>query len=195
MTINGVPMSSDLQLIGVIRQNAGKALTLGVRRSDGAHTLSVIPDADGHIGVHLGSYYTGPTETVHYNAPQAVVAGAGTVALNFSALGQLVWNLVRGKASIKQNLAGPVAIAKMAGKTAEEGVGYLIALMATLSVSLAGLNILPIPALDGGHLVFILIEGAIRREVSQKVKLWFQQVGFVALLMLMIFIVFNDLTR
>ncbi len=195
INVNGIPMSSDVQLISVIHEHAGKQITLGVKRADGMHAIGITPDADGHIGVHLSSYYTGPSETIHYNIQQAFVAGAVLVSMDFSQMGDMLWKLVRGKTSIKQNLAGPIAIAKMAGKTSEEGIGYLLTLMAMLSVSLAGLNILPIPALDGGHLVFIVIEGAIRREVPQKVKIAVQQIGFFALLALMLFIVYNDLTR
>jgi len=195
LTADSVKMNSDVQLMAEIHRHAGKPMTLEVKRADGIHQIQVVPGSDGHIGVQLTSIYTGPRDIVHYSITQAASAGATAVKLNFSALGNLVVNLVSGKASIRQNLAGPVAIAKMAGKTAEEGIDYLFALMAGLSISLAALNILPVPALDGGHLVFILIEGAIRREVPQKIKIGFQQVGFVLLLALMAFIVYNDLTR
>jgi regulator of sigma E protease len=195
LTADSVKMATDVELMTAIHAHTGKELTLEVKRADGIHMLTVTPDNEGHIGIHIINDYRGPSDTVHYSVPQAVSAGISAVGINFSALGNLLWKLVTGQASVKQNLAGPIAIAKMAGKTAEEGTGYLLALMASLSISLAGMNILPVPALDGGHLVFILIEGAIRREVSNKIKIAFQQVGFALILALIIFIVFNDLSR
>jgi regulator of sigma E protease len=105
-----------------------------------------------------------------------------------------IWMLIAGQASIK-DLAGPVGIARMTGETARQGMGDLAELLALISVNIGFLNILPIPALDGGHLVMVLVEGVRRRPLSTKFKLWAQQIGMVLLLALVAVVVFNDFLK
>jgi len=102
--------------------------------------------------------------------------------------------LIGGKVSIKE-MAGPIMIAKIAGETATAGFSALLGLMAFLSVNLGLINILPIPGLDGGHVIIALVEGVIRRDLPLKVKLAIQQVGLLLLLMLFITIMVNDIQR
>ncbi|HDL18094.1 MAG TPA: RIP metalloprotease RseP [Bacteroidetes bacterium] len=99
--------------------------------------------------------------------------------------------LVSGQESLK-SIGGPVVIAKLAGESARSGFGSLLAFMAFLSLNLAFLNILPIPALDGGHLLFLLVEAVTRKPLSTKVRVVIQQVGMAILLALMVFVVIND---
>ena len=89
----------------------------------------------------------------------------------------------------------PIMIAKMAGDAAQAGWAYLWYLIAALSTVLAFFNILPIPALDGGHLVFILIEGARGKPIPTRVKLKVQQIGLAILFTLLIFIFYVDISR
>jgi regulator of sigma E protease len=96
--------------------------------------------------------------------------------------------------SVKE-LSGPLGIAKVSGDKAREGISNLSELIAILSVNVGFFNILPIPALDGGHLLLVVIEGLRRRPLSTKVKLWIQQIGIVLLLALMAVVVFNDFTK
>lgn len=103
--------------------------------------------------------------------------------------------LFTGKVPIKESLAGPVRIAKMAGDSAQSGFANLLMFAAFLSLNLGILNLLPIPVLDGGHLTFLAIEGVTRRPVSVKVKMAFQQIGMALLLALMVFVIFNDVTN
>ena len=100
--------------------------------------------------------------------------------------------LVTGRLSMDA-ISGPVGIISMTGDAAKLGLPYLLQLMATLSVSLAVLNLLPVPALDGGHLVFLILEGIRRKPVSLKIQERFTQVGFSLLLLLMVFLIYNDL--
>ncbi len=86
-------------------------------------------------------------------------------------------------------------IAKVAGETASIGMNALLGLMAYLSLNLGLLNILPIPGLDGGHVLIALIEGVIRKDLPLKVKMGFQQAGLLILLMLFITIMINDIQR
>ena len=102
--------------------------------------------------------------------------------------------IIKGNVSIKE-LAGPITIAKIAGETASAGINALLGLMAFISVNLGFINILPIPGLDGGHVLIALIEGIIRRDLPIKVKMGVQQMGLLILLLLFITIMVNDIQR
>jgi regulator of sigma E protease len=102
--------------------------------------------------------------------------------------------LIQGTVSTK-TLGGPIMIAEMAGQQAKEGATSLIFFIALLSINLGILNFLPIPVLDGGHLFFFLIEAVIRRPISIRVRELAQQVGIAALVLLMILVFYNDITR
>jgi len=95
----------------------------------------------------------------------------------------------------RKNLGGPIMIAKMAGDQAKEGIDKLIQFVAFISINLAILNLLPIPVLDGGHLLFFLVEAIIRRPVGVRVREMAQQAGMFALLLLMVFVFYNDIMR
>ncbi|MSR77288.1 MAG: RIP metalloprotease RseP [Candidatus Omnitrophica bacterium] len=99
-----------------------------------------------------------------------------------------------GKMSFK-SMSGPIGIISMTGDAARMGLPYVLQLMATLSVSLAVINLLPIPALDGGHLMFLLVEAFRRKTVSLEVQDKATQVGFALLLALMVFIIYNDVVN
>ena len=103
--------------------------------------------------------------------------------------------VIKGNVSIKE-LAGPIMIAKMAGDTASSGgMNALLGLMALLSVNFGLLNILPLPVLDGGHVLIAIVEGLIQRDLPTKVKLGFLQVGLFFFLFLFIIIMINDIQR
>lgn len=144
------------------------------------------------IGIGLGY---GPIYEVKYGLLESIVFGyeATIKATKFllSSLGQMF----KGNLSVKESLGGPIMIMQQAGQQAERGFLEFLEFLALLSISLAFMNILPLPALDGGHLVFVLIEGVIGREVSTKVKMRFQQAGVLLLLLLMIFVFYIDITR
>ena len=102
--------------------------------------------------------------------------------------------MVRGQISGK-NLSGPVGIAKDAGTVAKRGLIATLSFMAIISISLGILNLFPLPILDGGQIVFVLIEKLIGRPLPEKIQIVFQQFGIGALLFLMIFALYNDLIR
>ncbi|MFO7962951.1 MAG: RIP metalloprotease RseP [Desulfobacterales bacterium] len=102
--------------------------------------------------------------------------------------------LIRGEISTK-TLGGPILIAQMAGDQAKQGVPNLIYFIAFISINLAIINLMPIPVLDGGHLMFFFIEAVIKRPVSIKMREIAQQVGIFLLLLLMVFVFYNDISR
>ena len=110
-------------------------------------------------------------------------------------IGESFGMLFTGKVPFKESIGGPIQIAKMTGDQASDGFGSLMWFAALLSINLGLLNLLPLPVLDGGHLVFITIEGIMRRPLSIKIKIMIQQIGLALLLALMVFVIFNDVSR
>ena len=112
-------------------------------------------------------------------------------------LNQMIFSLyalIIGNVSL-EDLSGPVGIAQIAGNSARAGIESLFFLIAILSINLGLVNILPIPALDGGHIFITLVEALIGRELSLNVKMIIQQIGILVLLSLFIFIMFNDISK
>lgn len=107
---------------------------------------------------------------------------------------KFLYKMVVGEASV-QNLSGPISIAHYAGESAKMGPARFLEFLALVSVSLAVLNLLPIPLLDGGHLMYYLIEFATRKPVSEHLQVYGQQIGLVMLLSLMGLAVYNDILR
>ncbi len=143
----------------------------------------------GKIGIE--QYYE------HYpiSLSQAVVNGFrdtfGLIALNMRG----IWWVISQTKSVEEVLGGPIMIAKMAGDAAAAGWEPLWTLIAALSAILAFFNVLPIPALDGGHLLLLIIEGITRKPISTRTRLIVQQVGMAILLTLIVFILYVDLRR
>ncbi len=128
------------------------------------------------------------------NIFQAFAGGWQATKGVFGLIGTTLKMLTTGAATMK-DIGGPIFIAQMAGETARAGIGPLMFLMAMISINLAVINILPIPGLDGGHLLVIGIESIIRRPLSLKVKIVIQKVGMAFLLTLMVFVIYNDIHR
>ena len=120
--------------------------------------------------------------------------GTNATARGFGMIILSIRMLTSGQASIKE-LGGPIMIAQLAGETAKAGWIPFLSLMALISCNLAFLNILPIPGLDGGHILITVIEGIIRRPLTIKMRMTIQQIGMVMLLMLMITVIVNDIGR
>ncbi|MEM1042007.1 MAG: RIP metalloprotease RseP [Bacteroidota bacterium] len=130
-----------------------------------------------------------------YGLGEAVVAGSAEAWNWISLYGRLISRLFTGKDDVRESVGGPVMIAQATKQAADAGMEQFWFLVANLSIALAVFNILPIPVLDGGHLVFLLYEGITRREPSVRVRVVVQQIGFVLLLAFMAFVIFNDFTR
>jgi len=129
-----------------------------------------------------------------YGFIEAVKNGFTTTVTMTVMTHKAIFYMIMGKLSVKA-ISGPVGIISMTGTAAQLGLPYLLQLTGTLSISLAVVNLLPIPALDGGHLLFLLIEAIRRKKVSLQVQERVTQIGFTLLLMLMVFLVYNDLVN
>ena len=101
--------------------------------------------------------------------------------------------IFKGEVAFKKAIGGPVKIAQASAQSAEGGFISFIGFLALLSISLAVINILPFPALDGGHFIMLIYEGIVRKPVPHKVQIVIQNVGFAILILFMIFVLYNDI--
>jgi regulator of sigma E protease len=138
------------------------------------------------ISEETRSFKPGPVEALR----MSVVQNWSSSGLIFRTL----VGLVTGETSVRQ-LQGPVGIAQLSGESAQAGWVALLSLMAVISLNLGILNLMPVPVLDGGHILIMALEGVARRDFSMQVKEKMLLAGFVVLMMLMVTVVYNDLTR
>jgi regulator of sigma E protease len=151
------------------------------------------PKRSGAIG-QIGVFLADDTKSIKPTAVEALGLSAQRNVQMAGMIGQTVWGLVTRQLSPKQ-LMGPIAIAQVSGETARLGWIAIAAFMATLSLNLGLLNLMPIPMLDGGHIFIMALEGLAQRDFSVRVKEKILLAGFVALMTLMVTVIYNDLTR
>lgn len=201
IAINGVPVADGKQTVELIRKNGDNPLEITVRTKSGAiKTYKVLPHMHvlengskiPQIGAMIGIDY--PKVEISYGLFGSLVEGAkktwDTVEMSF----EMIWKMIKGDVSVK-NISGPVTIADYAGQTARLGFSAFISFLALVSISLGVLNLLPIPMLDGGHLLYYSVEMIRGKPVSQSVQTAAQKVGIVVLCGLTVLALFNDLTR
>lgn len=201
--VAGQPVFTPEELMQAIQKRGGQTFDVTVEREGRALTLPVTalvvkeksPTGGetevGRIGVGI------VTKTVSYEPyplPTAIVYGAlkswDMTVLTVKGLWKVVWGTID-----RSNIGGPIQIAAEAGRQAKEGAASLALFTAIISVNLAVLNLLPVPMLDGGHLFFFVIEGIRGRPLSLKKREAAQQLGFVLLMLLMVYALYNDLVR
>jgi regulator of sigma E protease len=193
ITINDVPIHTPNDVIRMVSENPQNSVRVVWLRDEKRMQSLVTPTENGKIGIIPIARIPGDVETVRYGVFEALGVGVTGLVRVTDVFLTNIWHIIIGEASFKQSIGGPVKIAEMAAQSAEAGIYSFLSLMALLSISLAIINIFPIPALDGGHLVFLIFEGLFRREVPNKIKLALQQAGMVLLLALMIFVIYNDI--
>jgi regulator of sigma E protease len=193
ISMNGTPIQYTEKVREIVQANAGKPLTIEWKRGNELMSGTTTPTADGKIGISFGAQYNGPVTRIKYTLLEALPRGIKEIGTVSALFVQQIWQIVTGKTAFSQSVGGPIKIAQMATQSAEMGVLTYLGFMALLSISLAVLNIIPFPALDGGHLIFLIYEGIFRREIPVKVKMGLQRAGFVLLLAFMAFVVYNDI--
>lgn len=201
IAVNDSVIQSWIEMTGIVVKHPDQPLNFTYLRNGDTLQTSITPTgvaakmqdgtetSVGRIGI------TRFTETREVGFAAAMVRGFNQCIsigqLNIRGFGRIL----SGKDSAKESLAGPLAIAQMAGDIADRNIWDLLPFMAYLSIVLAFINILPIPALDGGHLVIILIEGIRRKPLPLKAKIMVQQVGMAILLTFIVFVFYNDIAR
>jgi len=181
------------ELIELIRAHEGKPISLEMKRDGQTLQVAVTPRKIGDI-VMIGAILEPETRTIEPTPIQALKMSVDQNWTWAKLIVQTLGGLFTRHTSVKQ-LMGPVAIADLSGMAAEQGLIPLFSLMAMISLNLGLLNLMPIPVLDGGHIAILALEGVSRRDFSIKVKEKMLLAGFVLLLMLMVTVIYNDLTR
>jgi regulator of sigma E protease len=193
LSINGTPLGADTQVKPLIQARAGRSTQMEWQRGKERLTGTTIPTAEGMIGIGYALRYNGPVRAVKFSLLESFPRAWNDVYSVSILFVKQVGQIVTGKIAFSQSVGGPIKIAQMATQTAELGLLTYLGFMALLSMSLAILNFLPFPALDGGHMVFLVYEAVFRREIPVKVRMALQKAGFILLLAFMAFVVYNDL--
>ncbi len=196
VAVDGEPVAYWIQLVEHI-QNSKDEMTLTVQRGGHTMAIQVAPNEDNMLGISAPD----PNEVFNIEHLRYGFAGALNYGIDKSAetltgIVQGFGKMFSGDISVRENLGGPVAIANVTKQATDAG-GWLgfWRITAFLSITLAIMNILPIPVLDGGHLMFLIYEGVTRREPSAKVRMALQQIGFILIIALFIFVTFNDIIK
>jgi regulator of sigma E protease len=190
--VDGRPVPSVEDFVDYVSERAGETIVLGIGRGSRVLEVPVVPratdDGPGRIGVGLGYFQ-------RYGFVESLVQSARynwkLVGDTFAALEKIFTRQLPARNA----LAGPIEIARVSGDAARLGFAQLIHLMGFISISIAIVNLLPIPILDGGQVVILFVETAMRRDLSTRFKEVVAQVGFVIIMLLMLTVIYFDLTK
>jgi regulator of sigma E protease len=199
VAVNGQPIHSPTKFQEITKNSGGKPIEIDFDRKGERHTAAVTP---------VWAKLDGPAHWMIGVAPQQKL-DLITTRLSFSAalresvrqnskgallIVQLLKGMVERRMSAR-SLTGPIGIAQLSGEAAREGPSAFLMLMSMVSLNLAVFNLLPIPILDGGTILMLLVEMAMRRDLSLNVKEAVFKVGFVAIMMLVAFVIYNDIAK
>ena len=207
VSVNGNPIHFWNDFSAEVKGGTGTPLKLGIERGSGSsmvrEELTITPKREDEPTVYgtkvptwiIGVMPRGDEQTERYGPIDAVEKGvvqtvdmAGTLVIG-------IWQIVNGSTPVRQALGGPIMIAQMAGKEAHEGLSAVLMFMVMLSLELGILNLLPVPLLDGGHLLFFAFEGLRGKPLQLRTREMALQVGLLLLVALMAFVIFNDISH
>jgi regulator of sigma E protease len=202
LSVDGNPITSWDDIKDAIHGRAGQSVHLVVRRDQHRLSLMVIPEESVSKNIFGEKIQTALIGIVAAGTFKAVALNTGTAIVE---AGKKTWEIIwltcltvvklfQRVIPIK-TIGGPILIGQMTGQLAQESFLYLIPFMAIISVNLGILNLLPVPVLDGGFLVFLFVELIIGKPLSLKKRDLAQKVGIILLVMLMFVVIFNDITR
>ncbi|AMO56149.1 zinc metallopeptidase RseP [Endozoicomonas montiporae] len=203
LTSNGQPVKDWLSWVQVIRANAGKTIQVELEREGRRLNLALTPgtrelngEPSGYIGagVQQVGWPDDMVRKLQFNPVAALPKALDSTWTLTSMTVESLWKMVAGLVSVK-NLSGPITIAKVAGASLQSGLENFLYFLSMLSVSLGVLNLLPIPVLDGGHLLFYLIELVRGKPVSERVQVLGLKIGVTFVVGIMMLALYNDLSR
>jgi regulator of sigma E protease len=198
ISIDGRPVVTWQQLVDKVRSSDGRAIQFVVRRDGKDVPLVITPihtmTVSGDMAWQIGTLVKSPEAFEHQGILTSAKEAGIETGLYARLIGNIFTGLFRGRLSVR-DLAGPVGIVQMSGQAAKGGPMTLLNWMAYISLDLGLLNLLPIPILDGGHVLMLAIEGTLRRDLSLAFKERFVQVGLVFLLGLFAFVMYSDILR
>jgi regulator of sigma E protease len=201
--VDGAAVADGIAFIDIIRASAGKTVQVKLKRAGQPLELSVAPQAEqaktgkGTVTVgKIGAYVALAPDMI--NVPSSPIAALGKAVAKVwdtcTMTLKMIGKMITGEASLK-NVTGPITIADYAGQTARMGAASYLSFIAFISISLGVMNLLPIPVLDGGHLLYYSLEVLTGRSVPERVGEIAQRLGMGLLLTLMLLAVFNDVAR
>ncbi len=198
VAVDGKPIKDVRTLIDTVGKKAGQAISLQVLRDQAQLQLQVIPEANeagrGLIGVRLSAKPWVEKVWQRKGVIESVIYGF-TRTWEVSVMTLEMFKRMLSASISADNLGGPIAIAQMAGSTASHGLVYFVMFLAFFSVNLAILNLLPVPVLDGGMLMFLALEQLRGKPLSAEMQMRFQMVGMMLIMGLMVFAFYNDIMR
>jgi regulator of sigma E protease len=196
--IQNVKINNEDQLVKIIKDNLGREITFVVDRKGQTYEYKIIPRKDypknqGPTGIVISHY-----ELKTYPFWQAPILGTKEAFFMSwelaRGIGSTLWKLVSFQ-PVGRDVAGPVGIAQLTGQAVKSGEPAVLELLGLLSLNLAIMNVLPFPALDGGRLLFVVIEGVTGKRIKTDWERYVHQVGMIILLTLMVLVTVNDLIR
>jgi regulator of sigma E protease len=203
LLLDGTPLADWSELVTQVRQKPGQMVRLTYMREGQERQADVLLGTrtegealSGYLGAGVASPQWPPEalrQVDHGPFGAVLVAAQRTWSMSLLTLDSLR-KMLLGELSVK-NLSGPITIAKVAGATAQSGLGDFLNFLAYLSISLGVLNLLPVPVLDGGHLLFYLVEWVRGRPLSERIQGAAMQIGIFLIIALMLLALFNDLGR
>ncbi|MGL6364743.1 sigma E protease regulator RseP [Aeromonas veronii] len=201
--VGGQPITAWAQFVELVQQAPGEPLQVVVERNNSDLNVTLTPDSRKVQGKLVGFVGLSPQLVplpdeyrilLQYGPLQALWHGAdktwSLITLTFDMIGKLIGGIVS-----LDNLSGPISIAKGAGSSADYGLVYFLSFLALISVNLGIINLFPLPVLDGGHLVYFLIEAVTGKPVSEKIQEVGFRIGAAILMLLMGIALFNDFAR
>ncbi|HSN88667.1 MAG TPA: RIP metalloprotease RseP [Thermoanaerobaculia bacterium] len=189
--VDGQPVIDQDGFIEAIAPRAGQQVRVLVVRDNKEQVISVVPKDQGgagKIGVKIGYFQ-------RYGPAQAFVQSIRYNVQTVQSIFEILGKIFRRELSAKGALTGPIGIAAESGRAVRQGFKYLLHLMGFISISIAVMNLMPIPILDGGQILILAVEGVIRRDLSLRLKEVISQVGFVMILLLMFVVIWFDLVK
>jgi regulator of sigma E protease len=199
ISANGQPIESRFTLQAIIRGTGGKPVEIVYKRDNQPHTVTVKPEyssseGDPHWMIGIGIEEKLNFITTKLSFPAAFAESVRENKKGATMIFEFLKGLLQRRMSAK-SLAGPIQIGQMSGMAAKQGPASFIDLMSMVSLNLAIFNLLPIPILDGGVILLLLIEILMGRELSLNVKETMLKIGFVFLMMVVVFVLYNDITN
>jgi regulator of sigma E protease len=192
LSLDSISIKESGQITEIIAASHERSIPIVLLRDKDTIRTTVKPALDGKIGISHSVAYVGDVEYRSFgffeSIPKAIIQTKDFTVTFFS----MMKKVFTGKLAFKEAFGGPVKIAQYAARSADTGGVAFLYFLAMLSLNLAIINILPFPVLDGGHFVIILLEGIFKRELPIKIKMVIQNIGFALLLLLMAFIIYND---
>ena len=199
--VAGEPVQSWNDLLEIVQARPGEAVTVEYVRNGNAASVDLVLGEDGtgdqrrgKIGIELANTWEDYYVLRTYSPVESLTAAMEKTWTSTMFTVRMLGRMVTGDVSIK-NISGPINIAQFAGESAERGMTYFLGFLAIISISLGVLNLLPIPVLDGGQIVYQVAELLKGSPLTERAQIIGQQIGILALLLLMSFAFYNDIAR